>query len=206
MIEAISLSIQSKGTIDQKIESEKAKIKKLEKDAVKISNAFIDATPAMRSRLNMQLEDIEKKINECKQAIIKLENHSTDEEVLRKRLLAIEKQLSGWIDVSKESLDRTMVEKLISKITIHMDGQVDVAVVFGNIKRYQFTVDSNKKLITDIPQIEIPSGQIIRDNIRKAFREVASEETEKVSIDVVSFQGSKHGGVPSNVVVSLEAK
>lgn len=62
MIDLIEVAIRENNNDDNRIESEKTRLKKLEKETEKISEAFVDATSAMRSRLNNQLETIENRL------------------------------------------------------------------------------------------------------------------------------------------------
>ena len=203
MIKAIATAIRSTDSEEREIENEKKKMKKLEKEAAKISDAFIEATSAMRSRLNLQLEEIEKRIDDCKSTIYRLEHRNADEEAIKARLLVIEKQLSGWIDVSKESLTRIMVERLISRITVHMNGVIDVSIVFGNLKSYQITKVSNSQTEESNEAVyDLPSKQVINDNLRRIY-EVGTDKKEKVSLNVASFQ-EKGQGSKMTVMVTLD--
>ena len=157
----------------------------------------------MRSRLNLQLEEIEKRIDDCKSTIYRLEHRNADEEAIKARLLVIEKQLSGWIDVSKESLTRIMVERLISRITVHMNGVIDVSIVFGNLKSYQITKVSNSQTEESNEAVyDLPSKQVINDNLRRIY-EVGTDKKEKVSLNVASFQ-EKGQGSKMTVMVTLD--
>ena len=207
LIEAISLAVQSREKQDRRIESEKARLKKMEKEAGKISDAFVDATSAMRIRLNDQLDEIERKINECKDKIFKLENLSTDEEALQERLTEIENQLAGWIDVTQESLNRTMVEKLIARILIHMDGRVDISLKIGNLNSFQLIRPrSGKEKRKEIDNMILPSGQVMDENIRQVFRDIETEGKENAVIKLVSFQRETSNKSEKTVTVCIDTK
>jgi prefoldin subunit 5 len=205
MIDSIGIAIRESHNDDHRMESEKARLKKLEKEAEKISEAFIDATSAMRSRLNSQLETIEKQIAECKQNIKKIENISADEEVIKERLKAIEAQLLGWIDVSKKSLTRNMVEKLITRITIHMDGVVDVNIKFGNLKRYQLTRRKGHRTTQiDTSGMTIPSQIALRENLRQIHTENETNGLEHTTLNILSFKEALANNPETTIMVNLD--
>ena len=205
MIDSIGIAIRESHNDDHRMESEKARLKKLEKEAEKISEAFIDATSTMRSRLNSQLETIEKQIAECKQNIIKIENISADEEVIKERLKAIEAQLLGWIDVSKESLTRNMVEKLITRITIHMDGVVDVNIKFGNLKRYQLTRRKGHRTTQiDTSGMTIPSQIALGENLRQIHTENETNGLEHTTLNILSFKEALANNPETTIMVNLD--
>ena len=207
MIDAITLAIQNTDSETHKREAELSKLKKLESEADKISRAFIEAVPAMRSRLNDQLEDIENKIRLCQEKIAKIDNHSTDEELLRKRLIGIQEQLSGWFDVTKQSLDRKMIGKLVSRITVYKDGRIELSLSLGGLLNYQIANSKGyRQGVRQTQEIVLPSEQTVSDNIMKVFREIQNQEPEQAVINVMGFKRVACDKKETPVMVSLDIR
>ena len=206
MIEAISVAMRSTDRNDKK-QIEEQMLKRLEKEAKEISGAFVDATPAMRQRLNRQLEETEEKIEASQRRLEKLNNRSANEEELRQRLSVIQKQLSGWFDVTKGSLNKKMVEKLVSRIIVHKDGKIEVSLLLGNLLNYQLEGEkSKKKKNQNTLQLMFPSEKMMNENIMKVLQDVEREEQQKAIINVMNFSRNTKKNGRKTVMVNLDTQ
>ena len=186
---------------------EEQMLKRLEKEAKEISGAFVDATPAMRQRLNRQLEETEEKIEASQRRLEKLNNRSANEEELRQRLSVIQKQLSGWFDVTKGSLNKKMVEKLVSRIIVHKDGKIEVSLLLGNLLNYQLEGEmSKKKKNQNTLQLMFPSEKMMNENIMKVLQDVEREEQQKAIINVMNFSRNTKKNGRKTVMVNLDTQ
>ena len=205
MIGAISSAIQINSNDSRKREAEEQQLKTLEAEAERISEAFIDATSQMRARLNKQLEETENQIAACKKRLSNMDNDSADEEALRKRLTDIREQLSGWTDISTKTLNRTMVDRLISKIIVHMDGGIEISLALGGLMHYRLERQDSKNTQKRSPAITLPSTRTVTKNIMTVLQEVEKEEPPKAVISVMSFNRQR-AGQKDTVVVKLDTK
>jgi DNA invertase Pin-like site-specific DNA recombinase len=206
MIRAVSSAIRSNIDMEEKRQREEQTLKFLDKEAEKVSNAFIDATSVMRDRLNKQLEDIEKQIDACKRRLQRMDNQLEEEEELRCRFSSIKRQVSGWIDIVEESLDRKMVEKLVSKILIHHDGKVEVFLELSKMASYQTSLNKPEPMNSEeVQQIELPPDDIIKANVQKVFTEVERDEPSMAVLDIVSFSRGNDENT-GRVVVKLDTR
>lgn len=206
MIDSISSAIQTTNNGNEKKEAEEQKLKILEAEADRISKAFIDATSQMRARLNKQLEDTEKQITACKKRLRKLDNNSADEEALRKRLTDIREQLSGWIDISENTLNRNMVERLVSKIVVHMDGVIEVSLVLGGLIHYQLDgMKCEKNPPKIFPEVTMPTAMIVNKNLMTVLNEVEREEPHRAVLNVMSFNRRQEEDTDT-VIVKLDTR
>jgi DNA invertase Pin-like site-specific DNA recombinase len=206
MLESISSAIQANNNDSKKRDAEEQQLKMLEAEADRISEAFIDATSQMRARLNKQLEETEEQIAACKKRLLKLDNSSADEKALRKRLTEIRKQLSGWVDININSLDRNMVERLVSKIVVHMDGGIEISLALGGFMQYQLERKNSEKISQKrSPSVTMPSTRTINDNLMTVLEEVEKEESPQAVLNVMSFK-RRRKGEEDTVVVKLDTR
>ena len=206
MLESISSAIQANNNDSKKRDAEEQQLKMLEAEADRISEAFIDATSQMRARLNKQLEETEEQIAACKKRLLKLDNNSADEKALRKRLTEIRKQLSGWVDININSLDRNMVERLVSKIVVHMDGGIEISLALGGFMQYQLERKNSEKISQKrSPSVTMPSTRTINDNLMTVLEEVEKEESPQAVLNVMSFK-RRRKGEEDTVVVKLDTR
>ena len=206
MMESISSAIQTNNNDSKKMEAEEQQLRILEAEADRISEAFIDATSQMRARLNKQLEETENQIAACKKRMLKMDNNSSDEEALRKRLTDIREQLSGWVDINKKTLNRNMVERLVSKIVVYMDGRIEISLALGGLMHYQLENQNNKKRSSKrSPAVTMPSARTINKNILTVLQEVEREEPPQAVLNVMSFNRHREGE-RDTVIVKLDTK
>ncbi len=206
MLESISSAIQANNNDSKKRDAEEQQLKMLEAEADRISEAFIDATSQMRARLNKQLEETEEQIAACKKRLLKLDNNSADEKALRKRLTEIRKQLSGWVDININTLDRNMVERLVSKIVVHMDGGIEISLALGGFMQYQLERKNSEKISQKrSPSVTMPSTRTINDNLMTVLEEVEKEESPQAVLNVMSFK-RRRKGEEDTVVVKLDTR
>lgn len=203
LVDAISYAITCNTGNTEKINAETRFLKRLEREADKVTCAFVDASSSMRDRLNAQLEEIEKKICDCKARIKKLEDCSEDEVMLKEKLMSIRKALTGWINITREALNRTIIENLIFKIAIHKDGQVDVVLKSSGIMQFQLgNASQNSRNYSDIG-FTLPSEEKIEANLRTLCKETEDANT-KGTIDIASFQETNRLDDKANTInVSL---
>ena len=205
MMEAISFAIRSNPGEKQQKETEAQKLKRLEREADRISKAFLDATPAMRARLNDQLDEIEKHINECKAQISSNEQISVDEESLRERLSGIEEQLSGWVSITKGSMTRKMIDKLISKIVVYPSGKIEIIFSMGGMRDYQLADREEKKGVPKkLPKVIFPSAETVHENMRNAFQEVVLKQKTGSIRPIFSFSQDAREGQKTTIEVGLD--
>ena len=202
MIDSISSAIQTTNNGNEKKEAEEQVPDKQRTP----KKAFIDATSQMRARLNKQLEDTEKQITACKRRLRKLDNNSADEEALRKRLTDIREQLSGWIDISENTLNRNMVERLVSKIVVHMDGVIEVSLVLGGLIHYQLDgMKCEKNPPKIFPEVTMPTAMIVNKNIMTVLNEVERDEPHRAVLNVMSFNRRQEEDTDT-VIVKLDTR
>ena len=199
MTSVISTALHSKNETEEKKRQEEQALKSLEKEAERISDAFIDATSAMRSRLNKQLEDVEREMEACKRRIKRLDNQSADAEELRDRLEKIKSRLSGWLDITEGRLDRGMIEKMVSKIELKKDGSAEVSLVLENLQSLKVSEKVSEENEEASMDIEMPPEEVISANVRKVYQEIEREEPARAQLDMMSV--SQTGGEKKDRVI-----
>ena len=205
MIDAIALVLYGQNDAEEKKLKEKQNLKRLEKEAEKISNAFVDAAPAMRSRLNAQLEDIENQIEMSRKRLIHFDHLSFDEDEIRNRLSAIKNQISGWLEITEENLDRKKVEKLVSKITIDRDGNVEVSLAFEKMSSYKSNLSAcRSEMAKKLRRVKMPCKKTIKDNIQNVLREIEGEKTDQSTLNILNFNRRVNGKADAHVSVILD--
>ena len=127
-------------------------LKSLETEAARIIDRFEHATGRLLETLNDKYNEIIIKIEILKKEI-KCEDVLTDsEQIVKQRLLNIEKALDGWKQLDCEKLDRRTVLAFINKIIVHKDGDIEIYLnecseigqVLRAVKKDQIHQEDNK--------------------------------------------------------------
>lgn len=206
LMDSISNVLRTRGADDREVVAESKRLKKLEREAEKISNSFIEANSAMRERLNTQLERVESLIEECKAKIQRFSNRASDEDAVRQKLSSIQDTLSGWIDVSRETLNKSMVDKLILRITIDKSGMTTVLVKPTAMFQFQLNPPPGSQAIVKTERwYSLPSKEEIEENLRKLHEGLEGDQKGKIEIGVVGFTDDNHeDGLKAKVMVDID--
>ena len=99
-----------------------------------------------------------------------------------------------------------MVERLVSKIVVHMDGGIEISLALGGFMQYQLERKNSEKISQKrSPSVTMPSTRTINDNLMTVLEEVEKEESPQAVLNVMSFK-RRRKGEEDTVVVKLDTR
>lgn len=101
----------------------------LEAEADKVLQSYLDASGTIREALSQRYEKITQDISALKNEIAVMEEYSSKEEELERRIQVISAEMDKLKEINV--LDRVLVENFVDKIYVSKDGKIKVVLKVG---------------------------------------------------------------------------
>ncbi len=139
-------SVLLDNTANDKRQAEiKKDIARLDKEAYKIMESFIEADHDMKLMLNQKLSSVKLKISELEDERTKILNMKDDVGEVKAKISQIDTALDKWRSYDGSTVTRDMVNAFIDKIIVDKSGKIDVHLNSAGVIHSKLPEPRNKK-------------------------------------------------------------
>ena len=129
VLQALQSAVADEIETGNEMNRKRKRLNQLEAEADKVLQSYLDATGTIREALSQRYEKITQNISALKNEIAVMEEHSSKEEELERRIQVISAEMDKLKEINV--LDRVLVENFVDKIYISKDGKVKVVLKVG---------------------------------------------------------------------------